>query len=115
LSSSCSVSCLLLHGQEGKGTGPVVAGLFRQEACDCRGIADILFVPEQDDANAFGLCHTAEVNDRDARHTVDRLDAVELERIDDEMKTIRRSCCASALFASTLCTIADIQRLPDRS
>jgi hypothetical protein len=81
LSSSCSVSCLLLHGQEGKGTGR--ARFFRQEACDCRGIADILFVPERDDADAFGLCHMAEVSDRDARHTVDRF-AVELERIDDE-------------------------------
>jgi hypothetical protein len=98
-----------------KRDGAYRSGLFRQEARDCRGIADILFVPEQDDTNAFGLCHTAEVNDRDARHTVDRLDAVELERIDDEMKTILRSCCASALFASMLCTIADIPRLPDRS
>src|SRR5450759_5370050 len=47
-------------------------------------------MPERDDAYAFSLCHTAEVRDRDARHTVDRVDAVELERIDDEVKAIRQ-------------------------
>jgi len=80
------------------------SGLFRQEAGDCRCIAGVLFVPERDHADAFGLCHAAEIRDRDAGHTVDRLDAVELERIDDEMKAIRQvllcfgSICINALY-----------------
>ena len=66
------------------------AGLFRQEAGDCRCVAGVLFMPERDDADACGLCHTGEVRDRDARHTVDRVEAVELKRVDDEVKAIRQ-------------------------
>jgi hypothetical protein len=66
------------------------AGPFGQEAGDCGRVAGVLLVPERDDADAFSLCHTAEVRDRDAGHAVDRLDAVELERIDDEVKAIRQ-------------------------
>ncbi len=64
------------------------SGLLGQEAGDRGGVAGVLFVAERDDADAFGLRHAAEVGDRDARHAVDRLDAVELERIDDEMKAV---------------------------
>ena len=35
-----------------------------------------------------GLREAAEVGDRDARHAVDRVDAVELQRIDDEMEAV---------------------------
>ena len=66
------------------------AGLFRQEAGDCSCIAGVLLVPEREDAHARRLRHAAQVRDRDAGHTVDRVDAVELERIDDEMKAIRQ-------------------------
>ena len=66
------------------------AGLLRQEAGDCRRIAGVLLVTERDDADACRLCHAAEVRDRDAGHAVDRVEAVELERIDDEMKAIRQ-------------------------
>jgi hypothetical protein len=46
-------------------------------------------MPEGDGAQACGLRHTAQVRDRDAGHAVDRVDAVELERIDDQVKAIR--------------------------
>ena len=48
----------------------------------------MLLVPERDDADARGLRQAAEVRDRDARHTVNGLDAVEGERLDDEMKAV---------------------------
>ncbi len=64
------------------------AGLFGQEAGDGRGVAGVLLVPERDDAKAFGLRHAAQIRDRDAGHIVDRLDAIELERVDDEVKAV---------------------------
>jgi hypothetical protein len=45
---------------------------------------------ERDDADACRLRHAAEVRDRDAGHTVDGVEAVELECVDDEMKAIRQ-------------------------
>ena len=66
------------------------AGLLRQEAGDRRCVAGVLLMPERDDADAGGLGHAAEVRDRDAGHPVDRVDPVELERIDDEVKAIRQ-------------------------
>ena len=66
------------------------AGLFRQEAGDRRRVAGVLLVPERDDADAFRLRHAAEVRDRNTRYAVDRLNVVELERIDDEVKAIRQ-------------------------
>ena len=77
------------------------ARFLRQKASDRRRITGVLLVPERDDAQPGGLCHAAEVRDRDAGHTVDRLDAVELERIDDEVKSVRQlllfSGCINAL------------------
>ena len=66
------------------------AGLPGQEAGDRRGVAGVLLVPERDHANALGLRHAAEIGDRNAGHAVDRGEAVELERIDDEMKAVRQ-------------------------
>ena len=66
------------------------AGLLGQEAGDRGRIAGVLLVTERDDADARGLRHAAEVRDRDAGHAIDRVEAVELERIDDEMKAIRQ-------------------------
>src|SRR5262245_25982479 len=40
------------------------------------------------DTNAGSLCHAAEVGDRNTRHTIDRVQAVELESIDEEMKAV---------------------------
>ena len=66
------------------------AGLLGQKAGDRGRIAGVLLVPERKHADARGLRHAAEVGDRDARHAVDGVDAVELERIDDEMKAVRQ-------------------------
>src|SRR6267142_1504057 len=43
---------------------------------------------KRQDADAGGLRHPAKVRDRDARHAVDRREAVELERIDDEVEAV---------------------------
>ena len=64
------------------------AGLLGQEAGDRGGVAGVLLVAERNHADALGLRHAAEVGDRNARHAVDGLDAVELQRVDDEMKAI---------------------------
>ena len=53
-------------------------------------MARVLFVPERDDAHPFSLRKTAKIRNRDARHTIDRVDAVEFERVDDEMKAVRQ-------------------------
>ena len=45
---------------------------------------------EREDADACSLRHAAEIRDRDAGHAVDRVEAVELERIDDEVKAVRQ-------------------------
>ena len=74
--------------EAGSGHREANAGLLRQEAGDGRGVAGVLLMPERDDADAGGLRQTAEVRDRDARHTVDGLDAVERERLDDEVKAV---------------------------
>ncbi len=63
---------------------------LRQETGDGRGVAGVLLMPERDDADAGRLRQTAEVRDRDAWHTVDGLDAVERERLDDEVKAVRQ-------------------------
>ena len=78
--------------------GQADARLFRQVAGDRGGITGVLFVPERDDADARGLRHTAEVRDRDAGHTVDRIETVELERIDDEMKAVGQLALCSGCF-----------------
>jgi hypothetical protein len=64
------------------------AGLPGQEAGDGCGVPRILFMPERDDAQASGLCQTAKIRDRDTGHTVDRLDAIESERLDDEVPAV---------------------------
>ena len=66
------------------------AGLLGQEAGDRRRVAGVLLVAEREDADARGLRHAAEIRDRDAGHAVDRVEAVELERIDDEVKAVRQ-------------------------
>ena len=64
------------------------AGLAGHEAGDGRGVAGVLLVAEGDDAHAFALRLARQVGDRDAGQAVDRGDAVELERIDDEVETV---------------------------
>ena len=74
--------------EAGRRHGEAHAGVLCEVAGDCRGVAGVLFMPERDDADAGGLCQAAEVRDGDARHPVDRFDAVELERLDDEMEAV---------------------------
>ena len=64
------------------------AGLLGQEAGDGGRVAGVLLMAERDDPNARGLRHAAEVGDRNAGHAVNRVDAVELERVDDQVETI---------------------------
>ena len=47
-------------------------------------------MPERNDADARSLRHAAEIGDRNAGHPVDRVEPIELERIDDEMKAVRQ-------------------------
>src|SRR3954451_16337364 len=63
-------------------------GLFGQVTCDRRRIARVLLVAERDNADAGGLRHPAEIRDRNAGYAIDRGEAVELERIDDEIEAV---------------------------
>ena len=74
--------------EAGRRDGEADAGLLGQEARDRGGIAGVLLVAERQHADAGGLGHAAEIRDRNARHAVDRIQAVELERIDDEIETV---------------------------
>jgi hypothetical protein len=76
--------------KSGRRHGEADAGLLGQKAGDRGGIAGVLFMAERQDANACGLRHTAEVRNWDAGHTVDRVQAIELERVDDEVKAVRQ-------------------------
>ena len=66
------------------------ARLLGKKTGDGGSVTGILLMPEREDANTLGLRHAAEIRDRDAGHAVDRLDAVELERLDDEVKAVRQ-------------------------
>jgi len=48
----------------------------------------MLLVAERDHAHAFGLREAGEVGDGDAGKAEDRVDVVELERVDDEVEAI---------------------------
>ena len=61
---------------------------LRQEARDRRRVAGVLLVAERDHAHAVGLRQAAQVGDRDAGHVVDRLDAVQLQRVDDQVEPV---------------------------
>ncbi len=70
--------------------GEADARLLGEEARDRGRVTGVLLVPERQYADARRLRHAAEIGDRNARHAVDRVDAVELERIDNEVKAIRQ-------------------------
>ncbi len=74
--------------EAGRGHGQADAGLPGEEACDRRGVSGVLFVPERDHAQAVLLHAAREVGDRNAGQTEDRIDAVQLEGIDDELKAV---------------------------
>ena len=64
------------------------ARLLRHEAGDGSGIPGVLLVAEGDHAQSGALQLAREVGDRDSRQAEDRIDAVELEGIDDELKAV---------------------------
>ena len=68
--------------------GQADPGLLGQEARDRGGVAGVLLVAERDHPHARRLREAAEVGDRDAGHAVDGADAVELERVDDEVEAV---------------------------
>src|SRR6185312_12323798 len=68
--------------------GEADARLPGEKAGDGGGIAGTLLVTEGKHADARGLRHAAEIGDRDARHAVDRGEAVELQRVDDEVEAV---------------------------
>ena len=75
--------------QEARGRdGQADARLPGEEARDRRRVAGMLLVAERDHPHPLGLGHAAEIGDRDTRDAVDRLDAVDLERVDDEVETV---------------------------
>ncbi len=72
----------------GRRDGKANARLLGQKACDGCGIAGILLMAKGNDADAGRLRHAAKIGDRNARHIVDGLDAIQLERVDDKMKPV---------------------------
>ena len=90
------------------------ARLARHEAGDGRGMPGILFVTEGDHAHALRLQLAREVGDRDAGQAEDRIDAVELERIDDELKAVGflRMAIGLAVAAGLQRGVGGRRRLP---
>ena len=70
--------------------GKADAGLLGQVSGDRGGVAGDLLVAERDDTNALALRHAAEVRNRNSRHGINRVDIVQLERVNDEMEAIRQ-------------------------
>ena len=68
--------------------GQADAGPPGQKARDGCRIACVLLMAEGDHAHARGLRLAAQIGDRNAGHAVDGLDAVEFQRVDDEVKPI---------------------------
>ena len=77
--------------ESGRGDGQADAGLAGEKARRRGGVAGMLLVAKRDDAQAFCLHLAREVGDRDARQAEDRVDAVQLQRIDDEVESVRSS------------------------
>ena len=72
----------------GGGHGEADAGLLRHEAGDGSGIPGVLLMAEGDHAQPGALQLAREVGNRDAGQTEDRVDAVQLEGIDDQLKAV---------------------------
>jgi hypothetical protein len=68
--------------------GEADAGRAGEEAVRGGRVARVLLVAEAHHLQAVGLRHAQEVGDRDAGQRVERVDAIELERIDDEVEAV---------------------------
>ena len=77
------------------------ARLLRHEAGDGSGIPGVLLVAEGDHAQSGALQLAREVGDRDSRQAEDRIDAVELEGIDDELKAVDLFLCLAVDLAAS--------------
>ena len=62
--------------------------LLRQEAGRGGGIARVLLVAERNHAHALALRHARQVGNRDARQAKQRVNAIELERVNEQMKAV---------------------------
>src|SRR4029077_10647166 len=86
--------------------GEAYARLLGEEARDRGRVAGILLVAERQHANARGPRHAAEIGDRDAGHAIDGGETVELERVDEEMKTVGQlalGCIGGGFFFPRRC------------
>jgi hypothetical protein len=90
--------------EAGRRHGEADAGLLGQKTGDRRRIAGVLLVAKREDADARGLRHAAEVRDRDSGHAIDRVESIELERIDNEVKAVGQlALCVGCRFGGGLC------------
>ena len=62
--------------------------LLRQKARRRRGIARMLLVAERNHPHTLRLRHARQIGDRDARQAKDGVNAIELERINNQMETV---------------------------
>ncbi|SPC14616.1 hypothetical protein CT19431_MP100198 [Cupriavidus taiwanensis] len=85
--------------------GQADARLLREKARNRRGVAGILLVAEADDTHAVGLRQTGQIGDRNAGQAVDVFDAVQLQRVDDQMKPI--GLCLMGFRGVTLQLVSD--------
>jgi hypothetical protein len=74
--------------EPGRGDSQADAGLLRQEAGDRRGVARVLLVAEGQHAQARRLRAAGQVGDRDAGQAIDRVEPVQLQGIDDQLKAV---------------------------
>src|SRR5207253_10317781 len=75
--------------EPGSRDGEANSRLPRDEAGDGRRVAGGLLVLEADVANAFGLSEPREVGHRNACYTEDRVEPVELQGVDSQVKAVR--------------------------
>jgi hypothetical protein len=75
---------------------------LRHEAGDCGGVAGVLLVTERDHAHAGSLQLARQIGNRDARQAEYRVDAVYLERVNDELKPSMVSCAWAGAVAALL-------------
>ena len=64
------------------------ARLLGEEARGGGGIAGVLLVTERQNAQALRLRIAAQIRDRNTGNVVDRLNAVDLQRVDEQMETV---------------------------
>ncbi len=76
------------------------AGLAGEKARRGGGVAGMLLVAERDDAKALGLHLSRQVGDRNAGQPEHGVDAVQLQRLDDELEAVDRLFGVHAALAA---------------